>query len=45
VDRSDGEFGVERLRGDGTLDTTFGISGLALGRSIRPASATKSLRS
>jgi len=28
----DGEFGVERLRGDGTLDTTFGISGLAHGR-------------
>jgi uncharacterized delta-60 repeat protein len=29
----DSEFGVERLRGDhGTLDTTFGISGLAHGR-------------
>ncbi len=27
----DGEFGVERLRGNGTLDTTFGISGLAHG--------------
>jgi uncharacterized delta-60 repeat protein len=28
----DGEIGVERLRGNGTLDTTFGISGLAHGR-------------
>jgi hypothetical protein len=29
---SSSEFGVERLRGNGTLDTTFGISGLAHGR-------------
>jgi uncharacterized delta-60 repeat protein len=28
----DGEFGVQRLRGDGTLDTSFGIDGLAHGR-------------
>lgn len=33
----DSEFGVQRLRGDGTLDTSFGIDGLAHGR-FDPAS-------
>jgi uncharacterized delta-60 repeat protein len=38
VGTCDSQFGVQRLRGDGTLDTSFGIGGLASGK-FDPASS------
>ena len=38
VGSCDSQFGVQRLRGDGTLDTSFGIDGLAHGK-FDPSSA------
>ena len=37
VGNCDSQFGVQRLRGDGTLDTSFGIGGIAHGK-FDPAS-------
>jgi hypothetical protein len=38
VGKCDSQFGVQRLRGDGTLDISFGIDGMAHGK-FDPASS------